>query len=152
MNKRTAILDKNYETNWGFRKTGVAFTFSPPPISQCWPNGMELFPYYSTLIQRGRGGQLLFCEAEVKELLTLPIVFWLSHFFCPRLWYSFLVSRNDFVNFCSSPQFSDNAFKWIKPRDVLRYLRRCQLQRKTMIQHQSREFLFNSWNASPETR
>ena len=24
-------------------------------------------------------GQLLFCEAEVKELLTLPIVFWLSH-------------------------------------------------------------------------
>ena len=26
----------------------------------------------------GRRGQILFCEAEVKKLLVLPIVFWLS--------------------------------------------------------------------------
>ena len=83
----TTILGKNHETQRGFRiKTGIAFTFPPSLLTRCWPNGKELFPNHSTLIQGGRGGfVIVFCEAEVKKLLVLLILFWLSHYILSKI-------------------------------------------------------------------
>ena len=54
------------------------FPFPPHSILTIWHGIVSLS---LNIDPRGeRGGQLLFCKAEVKELLSLPIVVWLSHY------------------------------------------------------------------------
>ena len=48
----------------------------------------------------------MFCEAEVKELLTLPIVFWLSHY----IWSKIVVFGMQFDQDTLTTMNGDNNF------------------------------------------
>ena len=62
-----------------FVKNGIAFTFPPSLLTQCWPNGKKLFPNHSTLIQGGgERGSIIVLRSRSQEIASSTYSFWLS--------------------------------------------------------------------------